>query len=306
MRLDRRRIPLRPWLALATLAVVGCHGGGHHLVPDAPAATLLPPTGVPTELNMVSLPPYVIGPPDLLLINVVTPPLKALDPPVPLQPQPISDQHLVRPDGTVNLGLYGAVSVAGLTVEQAREAVRRQVFEQMQALAKQLAGGQFAGSVTPVANPNDLLVVVDVAGYNSKKYHVVLDGGGYGEQIAEFPYQGYETVLNALANVGGLHAIGSKADVWVARRTPHRSQPEQILCVDYVAVTQHGIADTNYQLFPGDRVYVRAEKVFRFDNTLQKFFTPIERVLGITLLGGSAYNTVTNRRQNSGSGLFGN
>jgi polysaccharide biosynthesis/export protein len=301
MRLDRRRIPLRPWLALATLAAVGCHGGGHHLVPDAPAATLLPPTGVPTELNMVSLPPYVIGSPDILLINVVTEPLQALQAPVVLFPQEIRDQHLVRPDGTVHLGLYGSVAVAGLTVDQAKEAVRRQVFEQLKVL-----NAQTGGKATSVNDPNKLLVVVDVIGYNSKKYHVILDGGGYGEQIAEFPYQGYETVLNALANVGGLHAIGSKADVWVARRTPHRSQPEQILCVDYVAVTQHGIADTNYQLFPGDRVYVRAEKVFRFDNTLQKFFTPIERVLGITLLGGSAYNTATNRRQNSGNGLFGN
>ena len=69
-----------------------------------------------------------------------------------------------------------------------------------------------------------------------------------------------------------------------------------------MAVTQHGITATNYQLFPGDRVYVRAEKVFWFDNTLQKVLTPIERVLGLTLLGGSAYNTVTNRRQNFNTG----
>jgi polysaccharide export outer membrane protein len=259
-------------------------------------------SGVPTELSMVSMPPYVIGPPDLLLINVVTAPKDPLGPPVGLLPQPISDQHLVRQDGTVYLGLYGSVSVAGLTIDQAKEAVRRHVFEQLKVLYKQTGG-----TSTPQPDtPDKLLVVLDVVGYNSKKYHVLLDGGGYGEQIAEFPYQGYETVLNALANVGGIHALGSKADVWVARRSPHGNSPEQILHVDYVAVTQHGNVNTNYQLFPGDRVYVRAERVFRFDNTLQKFLTPVERLLGITLLGGSAYNTVTNRRQNSGNGLFGN
>ena len=302
MRMDRRRSPLRPWLALATLAAVGCHGGGHHLAPDAPAATILPPGGVPTELNMVSLPPYVIGPPDLLVINVYGIPREELAPAAVLSPQEISGQHLVRPDGTVNLGVYGSVSVAGLTTDQAKEAIRRHIGEQLKVLA------QVSGGVTTPSPPdlNKLLVAVDVIGYNSKKYHVILDGGGYGEQIAEFPFQGYETVLNALANVGGLHALGSKADVWVARRTLNRNCPDQILQVDYVAVTQHGIADTNYQLFPGDRVYVRAERVFRFDNTLQKFLTPIERLLGITLLGGSAYNTVTNRRQNTGNGLFGN
>jgi hypothetical protein len=43
---------------------------------------------------------------------------------------------------------------------------------------------------------------------------------------------------------------------------------------------------------------VRAEKVFRVDGYLQKMLTPIERLLGVTLLGSSTYNSVTNRRQN--------
>ena len=201
----------------------------------------------------------------------------------------------------MNLGVYGSVSVAGLTTDQAREAVRRHMFEQLKILNK-----QFGGNTTIVDDPSKLLVVVDVIGYNSKKYYVITDGAGYGEQIAEFPFQGYETVLSALANVGGLSPVGSKTDIWVARRTPHHGQPEQVLPVDYVAITQHGITETNYQLFPGDRVFVRAEKVFWFDNTLQKFLTPIERILGLTLLGGSTYNTVTNRRQNTGNGLVGN
>jgi polysaccharide biosynthesis/export protein len=300
MRLHRRRCPLRLWLALAAVAVAGCHGGGHHLAPDAPAATLLPPAGVPSELNMVSLPPYVIGPPDLLLINVYGVPKEALGPAVVLSPQDVSGQHLVRPDGTVNLGVYGSVSIAGLTTDQAKEVVRRQIAEQLKVLDR-TSEGKTTPSPTDL---NKLLVAVDVIGYNSKKYYVITDGAGYGEQIAEFPFQGYETVLSALSNVGGLPALGSKKDVWVARRTPHPGQPDQILPVDYVAVTQHGITATNYQLFPGDRVYVRAEKVFWIDNTLQKVLTPIERVLGITLLGGSTYNTITNRRQ-SGNG-FGN
>jgi polysaccharide export outer membrane protein len=138
---------------------------------------------------------------------------------------------------------------------------------------------------------------VDVVGYNSKGYYVITDGAGYGEQIARFPFQGYETVLDALAAVGGLPSVGSKHHVWVARRTPHAGEPDQILPVDYVALTQHGITATNYQLFPGDRVYVKAEKAFWIDNTLQKVLTPIERVLGVTLLGSSAYNSITNRRQ---------
>ena len=53
-----------------------------------------PPSYVPTELNKVSLPPYVIEPPDILLIESTQ----------RIPDQPIRGQHLVRPDGTVSLG----------------------------------------------------------------------------------------------------------------------------------------------------------------------------------------------------------
>ena len=46
--------------------------GAHQEIPEAPAAVLAPPADVPTELNMVALPPYAIGSPDVLLISVYT------------------------------------------------------------------------------------------------------------------------------------------------------------------------------------------------------------------------------------------
>jgi polysaccharide biosynthesis/export protein len=294
MRLDRgcRRLALLA-VALFTQAAAGCLAHGYHdQGPEPPAAVLAAP-GVPSELNMITLPPYAIGSPDLLLINVYTQPRDKGGPATVIGPQPIEGQHLVRPDGTVNLGMWGDVSVAGLTTEQAREAVRRHVFQVMRTHPD--ADLKF----TQVDDINKLYVAVDVIGYNSKAYYVITDGAGFGEQIYRFPIQGHEHVLDALSNINGLPAVGSKHHVWVARRTPHPNQPEQILPVDYVGVTQHGIALTNYQLLPGDRVYVRAEKVFRVDGFLQKFLTPVERLLGLTLLGSSTYNSVTNRRQNN-------
>jgi polysaccharide export outer membrane protein len=289
-------------LAAVSLALWGLAGAGclsleqHHDVPEPPAATLAVP-GVPAELNMITLPPYAIGSPDILLIEVLTEPKEQFGPGVPLSPQPIAGQHLVRHDGTVNLGVYGSLSVAGLTTEQTKEAVRRHVYLKLKELVPTM------NKVTDVAGPEKLLVAVDVIGYNSKAYYVITDGAGFGEQIYRFPYQGYENVLDALANINGLPAVGSKQHVWVARRTPHCNQPEQILEVDYVGVTQHGIAATNYQILPGDRVYVRADKAFRIDGYLQKVLTPIERLLGLTLLGSSTYNSVTNRRQTNNGGF---
>jgi polysaccharide export outer membrane protein len=267
-------------LALAALAALSLAGSGcftlssFHEIPE-PAAVLAPPSDVPTELNMVTLPPYAIGSPDVLLISVYTLPREKGGPATVIGPQPIDNQHLVRPDGTVNLGIWGSVSVAGLTTDQAREAIRRHVFNAMQTLP------YGAEKATQVDDINKLYVAVDVVTYNSKMYYVITDGAGFGEQIYSFPVRGNETVLDALANVNGLPSVGSKKHVWVARRTPN-----------YIGVTQHGIAATNYQILPGDRVYVRADEAFRVDGFLQKMLTPVERLLGVTLLGSSTYNSI--------------
>jgi polysaccharide export outer membrane protein len=285
--------------ALLGLAGTGCLGhDSHFAVPEAPGSGLGPPANVPTELNMITLPPYAIGSPDVLLIDVLTEPKDVLGQPLPLLPQPIQGPHLVRPDGTVKLGVYGSVSVAGLTTEQAQEAIRRHVYAQLRTLNE-----TFGGKTTPPpADPNRLLVSVDVAAYNSKRYYVITDGAGFGERVYSFPIQGHETVLEALASINGLPEVGSKKYVWVARRTPNCNQPEQILPVDYIGLTQHGITLTNYQILPGDRVYVRADAEFRIDGWLQKVLTPIERLFGVTLLGSSAVHEIQNKRT-SGSGF---
>ena len=55
--------------------------------------------------------------------------------------------------------------------------------------------------------------------------------------------------------------------------------------MDWIGITQHGITFTNYQVMPGDRIYVKAQKLVTIDRTLARIFAPIERVFGITLLG---------------------
>ena len=82
------------------------------------------------------MPTYVIEPPDILAIDVVhvvpRPPyhLRAMDA-IALQVQgvpadmPISGIYPIEPGGLVRLGPpYGAVRVAGMTVEEAEKAIR--------------------------------------------------------------------------------------------------------------------------------------------------------------------------------------
>jgi len=251
----------------------------------------LPDDTVPRELNKVTLPEYVIEPPDVLRIEAVI--RKQTEDPdtkkkVPgdellsLPLQPVWGEYAVRPDGTIYLGVYGQVQVAGYTLSQAAAAVR-------ETLAKQ-AFAESSG-----LNPEYLLVVLDVTQYNSKKFYVILDGGGNGEQVIPLSITGNETVLDALAAVNGLPPVANKRNIWVARRTPHPNQPEQILPVDWVAITQHGIITTNWQIMPGDRVYVKAQRLVSIDNALARLLTPVERIFGVTILGASTVNQIQGR-----------
>jgi len=76
---------------------------------------------------------------------------------------------------------------------------------------------------------------------------------------------------------------------------------DQILPVDWRAIVQGGSTATNYQLFPGDRVYVKADCLISIDNWLAKALAPVERLFGITLLGAATVQTIRNDHFNNGA-----
>jgi polysaccharide export outer membrane protein len=290
---------------MALMAGLSCAAAGCYSL-DQPFAKLpvgTPPDGaVPRELSKVTLPPYVIEPPDILLIQVLMPPTsddiagvqpdkagsttdaqgRPVKPPNPFSksfgPQPIDGQYLVGPDGTVMLGIYGSVQVAGLTRDQARERVR-----------------EFIAQVTGKRG-DALQVFVDVMAFNSKSYYIITDGAGNGAQLFSFPIVGSETVLDALAKVNGLPQVASRHCIWIARRSPNGG-PEQILPVDWDGTVMMGSAQTNYQVLPGDRIYVHSQCLISVDNFLAKLLSPVERVFGVILLGSSTVNEVSGRGQ---------
>ena len=298
------------------LTAVGCMHGSHGGFDRGPMGgegmphiAVPPPGSVPRELEKIVLPPYVIEAPDQLLVEVIQRSR------VPKQVdgkdlvdkktgetiyetgtdrlpvQPVSGPFQVRLDGTVGLGFWGSVPVSGLTLEQAADSIRAHLIRQE--TLKRL--NTSADSIT---------VIVDVLAYNSKRYYVITDSGGQGagEQVVAFPITGSETVMDAIANIGGLSDVSSRRNIWVARRTPHPGQPWQILPVDWVGMTQHGNTFTNYQVMPGDRIYVKAQRLVAIDRTLARVISPIERMFGITLLGASAVNNISGR----GNGFSGN
>jgi polysaccharide biosynthesis/export protein len=199
--------------------------------------------------------------------------------------QQVRGPHLVRPDGTIGLGVYGAVKVAGLSIAEARAAVEEH-------LSREFLRPQ---------------VSVDVAAFNSKLYYVILDGAGAGQQVVRLPHTGNETVLDAIALVNGLLPVSDKREIVLARPSRMDQAGDQVYPVDWESLTTRGSVLTNYQLLPGDRVYVHSDHLVEFDTRLARLISPIERVLGVTLLGYVTTRTVAgktiNTSGNSGTGF---
>lgn len=196
--------------------------------------------------------------------------------------QTVTGEHLVRPDGTVNLGIYGSVYVAGMTLDEVKRSVEDQ-------LAKFI---------------HDPEVTADVLSYNSKNIYIITDGGGTGETVAELPFTGNDTVLSVIAQIQGISEVSSKT-MWIARPAPNGAGVAQTMQIDWRAITMDGVTTTNYQLLPGDRVYIQADQLIATDNFIAKVITPFQRLFGFTILGYSAVSRIGSGPRNSGGSGFG-
>jgi polysaccharide export outer membrane protein len=327
------------------LAGTGCCG----------CKTTLADGTMPRELDKVSLPTYVIEPPDILLLDAVrVVPL----PPYHIEPldglfiqasnslpnEPIAGVYGVESDGSVNLGLsYGAVQLAGMTLEEAKATLEKHLKEIIKnpppqvlvSLAQSRAlqqirgehlvrpdgtvglgtyGGIYVAGMTlqeaKAAIEKHLAqtllkpeVSLDVYAYNSKVYYIITDQAGNGDAVYRFPCTGNETVLDAMSQIYGLPYVSSKHMIWVARPAPACGGHDQILKVDWPAITRCGETTTNYQILPGDRIYVQAQPLLTLDIALAKIIAPVERVFGVTLLGNGLVNSLQGKNgTGTGSG----
>lgn len=215
-------------MALALAGAVGCQSlairGQDPGFDDGETCASLP-----TEKDMTSLPAYTIEPPDVLCIGLIG------NEETPLAKQVVGE-HLVAPDGTVNLGSCGTVYLTGMTIEEGRAAVQAHLC-------------QFI--------PN-AQVSLEVAAYNSKVYYVVVDRVGFGQSVLRLAATGNETVLDAVAQVPGLCGLEKKR-IWIARPGGPNCCQYQILPIDWCQITSLGGSCTNYQVLPGDRVFIADE-----------------------------------------------
>jgi polysaccharide export outer membrane protein len=216
-------------LLLACLADSGCESLGvtppaNILDPDAKAIknSAPVPAPVPRELAKALAGPYIVEPGDALIVQPAD-----LDTPLRLPPD-----QTVFADGTIDLGVYGRPLVAGKTLDQITVELRKLINDK--------------------DKPKELIeITVRIIGRNSQVYYVLGEVNAPGA----FPVTGGDTVLDAIVKAGGVTRKASERNVILSRPTvPDGCRVVYPVC--YPQIVQLGDTSTNYQLQPGDRVYV--------------------------------------------------
>jgi polysaccharide export outer membrane protein len=214
--------------------LTGCLGGRTSFTPNNPLTEVAralressaPPPDYPRELAKTPAEPYVVEPGDVLLVQP-----SSFDSPVRLP----GDQP-VLPDGTIQLGRYGRLMVAGKTIDQIETEVNVLI-----------------RSKEPEAEKNgNGPILVRLVTRDSKVFYVLGEVNAPGA----FPLRGRETVLDAIVIAGGLNTNASRKNILLSRPTPPDNACRKVLPVNYDAIVQLGDTTTNYQIRAGDRVFV--------------------------------------------------
>ncbi len=206
------------------------------------AYVIQPPDVIQIEmLKLIPRPPYRLEVFDVLHIRANA-----------LPDQPIDDNYMVEPEGTVNLGpTYGSVRVAGMTIDEIHTTLNKSLHQWVKdpsvrvqlvrvSGAQPVTGQYLVGpdgtinlwkyGVVKIAGKTvtearvaiqDYLkkfldspeISVDVAAYNSKVYYVITQGAGKGDSVRRLPITGNETVLDAISQVNGLSQLSKQEDL---------------------------------------------------------------------------------------------
>ena len=204
------------------------------------------PNGIARENAKTVLPPHALEPGDSILIE-----------PVNLERDlRLPADQVVLADGTVDLGPYGRVIVAGNSLEQAESLIEQQIvyqIEQQRESCKQFANEDDREAIDAESLPAGC----DGIAVNVRMLEPVHRFYVLGEVNApgSYPLSGYETVLDAIVTAGGLTSNANPCKILLARPTDP-CDCRVTLPVCYREIVQMGNSASNYQLQPGDRVFV--------------------------------------------------
>jgi polysaccharide export outer membrane protein len=206
----------RPFIGLTSILLILGPGLATAAGPAAQSASqALPPASSAATENTTSGPGYRIGAGDTLQIDVWK------------EPEASVQSTVVRPDGKVTLPLIKEVDVLGLTPSELEKVV--------------------AAKLAQLIRNADVTVVVKEI--HSKKVYIV----GAVNKVGTVSLLSQMTVLQALAEAGGLTDYAKKSKIYVLRSEDGKQLK---LRFDYAAVTKGEHMEQNITLHPDDTIVV--------------------------------------------------
>ena len=210
------------------------------------------PLPIPRETAKSVLSQYVIEPGDVLVVEVTD-----LSSTVRLP----GDQT-VQPDGKIDLGKYGQLLVAGKTIGVI-EANARQLIAAYQEVNGDENLYENGDAVSDIVKPDidrnrasDTEPAIEEINVRlieptSKVYYVM----GEVNSPGAYPVIGRETVLDAVIEAGDLTDRANRHKI-ILSRPSGPNQCRMVLPICYRHIVQLGDSTTNYQIRPGDRIFV--------------------------------------------------
>lgn len=222
-------------VAITCIASTGCSSLGLSLFPtghfftdraEAVVASSPASSPLPRERNKSVVATHYLQPGDVLLIE----PVKSGD------DIRIPADQTVLVDGSVDMGIFGRVVLAGLSIEGAELLIEQTVFERLPEKSE--------------LDRDDVDINVRLI-EPVHRYYVL----GEVNSPGAYSLRGFETILDGILEAGGLTSKASMCDIILSRPTdPCSCRITLPIC--YREITQMGDTTTNYQLRPGDRIYV--------------------------------------------------
>ena len=168
-------------------------------------------------------------------------------------PVRLPGDQVVLHDGSIQLGRYGRVMVAGKTIEQIEGEINALIRFHLETSppTRDRLDSDSVGSPRETGATN--FVSVRLISRDSKVFYVLGEVNAPGV----FPLRGRETVLDAILAAGGLNSHAAPQNIILTRPTAPQSC-RIVLPVDYPSIVQLGDTTTNYQIRPGDRIFVPA------------------------------------------------
>jgi polysaccharide export outer membrane protein len=172
---------------------------------------------------------------------------------ITVRPEPaIRREALVRPDGFISFELIGDVQVEGRSVEEIREEITTRISRY-------------------VVRPD---VTVSLQESRSRRIYVL----GEVKREGAYPLVGRVTAIDALAQSMGPQLLAATNRAMLVRFT---GETREVYPIRFEDIIEKGDPRTNYELMPGDIVYIPPGISAQIGYAIQVIFFPLQQILGL-------------------------